>query len=108
MKKATIICINVCDLIARTYEIKKQEGTIIEINVQTRGNVGDRVNLLEIGAVRSVLLSSWVNNLKVVHITAAEWLYLRGLKKATPRQIIEASGRGEDEPTARPASRAKT
>jgi hypothetical protein len=108
MRKATIKYADVCDRLAQTHEDKEQRGTIIEIIVQTRGKVGEQVNLHELGAVRCVLLSRWINSVKVVHVTAAEWLYLRGLKKATPSQLIAASGRGYEEPTAHPASRAKT
>lgn len=94
MKRATILAKKVCDGLALIYESKGQLDTIMEIIVQTRGEAGELVNLHEIGATRSVLISRWLKNAKVVHITATAWLRLRGTARATKDQ---SSPRREEE-----------
>ena len=64
--------------------------------------------MTELNAERVVVRSRWIGDMPVVHFKAEDWLWLRGLLKATPAQIAAASGRGENEPTAHPASHAKT
>lgn len=90
MKKATIKCIEVCDRLATTYDDKEQLDTIIEVIVSTSATIGDRVRLPELDAERSVIKSRWVRSVKVVHFTAAEWLYLRGLRRCPPDVLDDA------------------
>ena len=100
MRKATLKCMDVCDRLAQFYEDKEQRGTIIEVIVRTSAEVGDRVKLPELGAERSVISSRWINSDKVVHFTAEEWLFLRGIKRALPHLVDAARQIMEPEPTA--------
>ena len=108
MKKATIEQLEVCDRISQTYASRQQGGTIFEVAIKTRAEVGERVRLDEVGAERSVIRSRWSACVKVAHFTAEDWRYLRGLERALPSVVDAARQIAEPEPTARPASHAKT
>ena len=103
MKKATIDIRAMCDRFAEYYARKDQGGTFFEAVVNTRAKVGERVDLIELGAQRSVLESRWVRSVKVVHFTADDWLYLRGLKSAEPALIDTARQIMEEKPEKRTA-----
>ena len=87
MKKATIARGDVVDMLAKTYEDKDQIGTIMEVIVKTRAEVGERVKIEELAAERGVISSRWVKSTKVVLFRADEWQYLRGTKWLEPHLL---------------------
>ena len=108
MKKATIDNMEMGDRLAGFYARKDQGRTTFEVVVNTRAKVDERVELIELGAQRRVLVSRWVTSLKVVHFTAYEWRYLRGFESAEPALIDAARQIVEEQPATAPASHAKT
>lgn len=90
MKKATIDNLAQVDRIANHWCRAAQEHSILEIHINTRAKIHERVRLPQIGAERTVIASRMVHNLRVVHITAAEWQYLRGTTKANDHELARA------------------
>jgi hypothetical protein len=90
MKKATIMCPETVDSLSKTYESRQQGGTIIEVLVKTRAEFGERVRLDEISAERTIINSRWVASVKVIHVTAQDWRYLRGTERGLP-SVIDAA-----------------
>ena len=84
MIKAKITSFPSCDRLARYYYDNDQCKMNMEATIQTKAKEGDRVSLPELNAERSVFRSQFDHSVMVVHITAEEWLYLRGLERAQP------------------------
>ena len=91
MIKAKIDDLSICDRLALTYTSRQQGGTFFEVAIRTRAGFGERVRIDQLCAERSVLRSRWNAAVKVVHFTAEEWRYLRGLERAA--QSVMAAAR---------------
>lgn len=109
MRKATIDQLDIVGRLARQYIERGQPTTVIEVAVKTSAAVGDRVKLPDINAERTVIGSRWVAGVKVVHISAIDWLILRGAIVHSQSQLDTARNiaPAQREPVP-PRSRAKT
>ena len=97
MKKATIDNTNQVDRAAAIYTDRSAEHTIMEIKISTRAKVGERVQLTQINAERTVIESRVISGKKVVHFTAIDWRTLRGIEKTGEQHLKRA--RDISEPT---------
>lgn len=97
MKKATIDNTNQVDRAAAIYTDCSAEHTIMEIKISTRAKVGERVQLPQINAERTVIESRVISGKKVVHFTAIDWRTLRGIEKTGEQHLKRA--RDISEPT---------
>lgn len=87
MKKATILNFDQVDRLAKHCTENEQQNTVLEIAIETRAEIHERVRLPQIDAERTVIASRMVHNLKVVHLTAIEWAILRGHANTTPERL---------------------
>lgn len=109
MKKAKIIYPKTQITQAKIYMQRMAPDTVMEVAVQTRAEIGERVAIPELNAERTVVRSRWVPSVKIVWITAYDYLLLSN-QTVLPdlsvvlraRQILKS----EDAPP--PRSRAKT
>jgi len=79
MMRAAVEGARTVDMIARRCRRCGLGGLIMEVIVDTRATLGERVVIPELGAVRCVHASRWSDMLRVVRFTADEWAYLRRL-----------------------------
>lgn len=92
MKKAEIDNKGICDQIATIYMNRGQGETVFEVVVETLAKIRERVRIDAIIAERTVWRSRYMADEKVVHFTAQEWFYLRGLDKGSAAAIEAARG----------------